>query len=347
MLSVLALRLAAIEALRPTACVLSDVGWPTLARTQVLDSRLDPIDDLAPATAQPVIAVYTQEADGLAGEKRGGPPFLVTVDLVFEFSVVVMVPDDADPGVYVPANPQTDAELEAALDLVEAQIFFCLLYGPTGQLWRNICGRRVHAPRSVPHRTSEEGVRLARRTMTWKTEVAEDCFDPAPLTAPSGFEIFPEPLRSLALALPAQSYAISILRGLAADATAPVMPLATPLQEVVMGVTVAADGAQPPDTASVTAASGNTGNGTVGTVTVASGTRSGSYTIEFASATAFGVVDPNGWPVGSGTVGVAFAGGGLGFTITAGETAFVAGDAFTIALAQATQITAEVTGLDT
>jgi hypothetical protein len=234
----LALRLATIEALRPTAAVLAGMGFPTIAGIQVLDSSVEPIEDLKPDQAQPIIGVYTEHDDGMAGQKRGGPPFLSTVDLVFEISVVVKVASGSDPTVFVVADPETDSELEASLDLLEAQIKFVLLYGPTGQIWQSIAHNKVHSPRSVPHRSSEEGRRLAKRTMTWRVEVQDYCFDPAPVVAPTGFDVFPEPLKSFANALPPGSYALTILNGLAAEPTAPVMPTATPLETAVLNVAI-------------------------------------------------------------------------------------------------------------
>lgn len=76
---------------------------------------------------------------------------------------------------------------------------------------------------------------------------------------------------------------------------------------------------------------GNTGNGTISAVTAKSGTKSGTYVVEFTAATKFDVTDPEGFKVKSGTVGTAYS-DDLGFTITAGGTAFVAGDAFNIAV---------------
>lgn len=82
------------------------------------------------------------------------------------------------------------------------------------------------------------------------------------------------------------------------------------------------------------AGAGNTGNGTVGSLT-ANGYAPlrGAYTVEFNDATHYVVNDPNGSEVGHGTTGVAYASGGLGFTITAGGAAFVAGDSFVITVA--------------
>lgn len=72
-----------------------------------------------------------------------------------------------------------------------------------------------------------------------------------------------------------------------------------------------------------------TGNGTVGTISIVStaSTRVGVYTAKFTAATAYELIDPNGAVQGVGATGVPFNGiDGLTFTITAGGTAFVAGD---------------------
>lgn len=88
-------------------------------------------------------------------------------------------------------------------------------------------------------------------------------------------------------------------------------------------------------TASAAALGANTGNGTFGTITpVAQPTMIGVYALLFSSATAFSVTAPDG-ATAAGTVGVAFSALGIGFTITAGGTAFVAGDTFNITATQA------------
>lgn len=81
-----------------------------------------------------------------------------------------------------------------------------------------------------------------------------------------------------------------------------------------------------------TANTGNTGNGTMSNPSAQAGAMVGVYKVDFTSATAFTVTDPMGNVVGTGAVGTAFA-TQLGFTITAGATAFVAGDGFTINVA--------------
>jgi len=82
---------------------------------------------------------------------------------------------------------------------------------------------------------------------------------------------------------------------------------------------------------------GNTGNGTMGTVTVGSGAKAGVYQLRIVTAASnageFTVKDPDGVVVGVGDVATAFAGGGLSFTLADGGTDFVVGDGFDITVA--------------
>lgn len=85
-------------------------------------------------------------------------------------------------------------------------------------------------------------------------------------------------------------------------------------------------------TAAATAEGTNTGDGTFGTITVGTQAQEGAYKVSFDDATHFTVSDPDGVEIGHGTTGAAFSAGGLGFTITAGGTAFAPGDAFNVAV---------------
>lgn len=84
-----------------------------------------------------------------------------------------------------------------------------------------------------------------------------------------------------------------------------------------------------------------TGNGTVGTLTFvdAPNAQIGSYSIKFTSATAFEVMDPQGDVSGVGTTGAAYSNNGLGFTVTAGGTAFVSGDSIPVTTAATVKYT--------
>lgn len=80
--------------------------------------------------------------------------------------------------------------------------------------------------------------------------------------------------------------------------------------------------------------SGNTGNGTMGTVTVSSGAMLGVYKLTItepgSNVGAFEVENPDGVLIGVGDVAAAFSAGGLAFTLADGATDFVAGDGFNI-----------------
>ncbi|UPG86850.1 head decoration protein [Luteibacter aegosomatis] len=96
----------------------------------------------------------------------------------------------------------------------------------------------------------------------------------------------------------------------------------------------------------------NTGNGTIGAIAITAPAIAGTYTVTLISDTEFTVTNPNGEPVparggtvefpdddgvvvGPGTVGEVFNSEGVGFLITAGSTAFVEGDTFTVAVTAA------------
>ena len=88
------------------------------------------------------------------------------------------------------------------------------------------------------------------------------------------------------------------------------------------------------NTATAAAKAGNTGNGTASAVTVGNlASLAGVYTLIYTSATAFNVFNSLGQQIGQGVNGTsALVGtnGGIGITMTAGGTAFVAGDEFLI-----------------
>lgn len=104
----------------------------------------------------------------------------------------------------------------------------------------------------------------------------------------------------------------------------------TPAGLFDVGLIVGKVAAAAPGAASANA--GNTGNGTVNAPTAQLGIMVGTYNVEFIAATKFNLYNPAGDLLVEGTTGVAVA-NQIGFTITAGGTAFVAGDGFTIVVA--------------
>lgn len=89
--------------------------------------------------------------------------------------------------------------------------------------------------------------------------------------------------------------------------------------------------------ATAAAVTGNTGNGTMGAVTVYPSARAGVYKLTIvataSNAGVFVVTYPDGSIVGYGNVAAAFADGGISFTLADGSTDFAVGDAFTISMA--------------
>lgn len=75
-----------------------------------------------------------------------------------------------------------------------------------------------------------------------------------------------------------------------------------------------------------------TGNATIGTLSRKTNCQPGVYRAQCIAATKFNVYDPSGKWVGQGTFGVAFD-TQIGFTITAGGVACVAGDYFDLTVA--------------
>lgn len=209
----LALRLATYEAMVPSSS-LPDGPWPTLAAKNAFLSRLDPIDDLSPQERRPVAIIYTEDESGEPGQLAGGPPFDLTVDLMVDLSIVAQVTDDGD--TYGVGSPYLDDELETSLDVFEAQVVFVLMFGPTGKLWRDLTGRKVISTHSTIKRGSEEGARLAIRTLHIKVKVPDDTYNPTPTGTETGTALLPEPLQTVANAIDTDSYGGKIIAGILA-----------------------------------------------------------------------------------------------------------------------------------
>lgn len=84
--------------------------------------------------------------------------------------------------------------------------------------------------------------------------------------------------------------------------------------------------------------SGNAANtGVIAAVVVSTGAKAGVHKVVInepgTNAGKFVVEDPDGVIIGTGTVAVAFSGGGLAFTVTDGATDFISGEGFTITVA--------------
>ena len=198
---------------------------PTIAESRVFDSRMS---DFAPESslgdAKPSVIVTTDGDEGEALSKQnGGPPFIRMVDLVVELAMVQTLQDGSD---FVIGYPDTDARHEASLDLLEFQIIRRLAYDPAPMsvLFRKFTRIRKHdCHRQV---LDDTGVKIAARILTLTCEVNDDqvqIYNTAS-TAPTGFDLLPQPLRMVAQALPAGSSGLDICTAMAAALTPVVAP---------------------------------------------------------------------------------------------------------------------------
>lgn len=226
----MALRLAALNALTGAA----DDTAPTMAQNRVYDSR---ISDFSPETypddAKPTIVILTDDDEGeTLSRQNGGPPFKRFISLVFEFAMVqgiemaVVDPITKQPTTaFVPGFPATDAEHEASLDFLEWQILRRLAYDLSSapalfrkisRSWKSNCHRQV---------LDDTGVKIAARVLTLVTEVSDDqekVYRQGD-TLPTGLNVLPDPLRTVALSLPAGSSALATVSAIAAK----IAPLTT------------------------------------------------------------------------------------------------------------------------
>ncbi len=112
-------------------------------------------------------------------------------------------PDNPANSVYQVEAPDTDARLEASLDLLEFQAIRELAYGQSAfsVMFRRIA-RVVH--RACHRAATDDGVKIASRLLTLRCRVNDDAIDVlgASDVPPVGLDLLPEPLRSVAKLMP-------------------------------------------------------------------------------------------------------------------------------------------------
>lgn len=196
-----ALRLAAVQSLTGTAG-----ARPTIAEGRVYDSRLSPEQpDVFGDDAKPTIIILADGDEGDAlSDQNGGPPFHRRIDLVFDIGMICREKADDDADGYLVGYPDTDARLEASLDVLQTQVIRWLSASsdPLAIWFQN----RVRIWKQESHRQVEENtsVKLARRLLTLTCELNDDAYDiVAPgADTPSGLAVLPDPLRSVCALMP-------------------------------------------------------------------------------------------------------------------------------------------------
>lgn len=189
-----ALRLQAVRTL------LADPVIDALCQGRIYDSRVGDLDAKEPV---PTIVITTEEDDAPAySANNGGVPFDHTCDLVLEIAMTATERDEA--GNCAIGSPATDSELEACLDLIEERAVEALTVGdtPEAYLLRTAVTRRVTKQKSSRFST-EQGIRLAIRLVTLTTKLKGEDQRDATVAVSGPYAVLPEPLRSVARAMPA------------------------------------------------------------------------------------------------------------------------------------------------
>ncbi len=260
-LSRTALRLAVVEALSPYAQnIAATPVWPTFAAGQVYDSQISPVALTEADRSLPVIVV---SCDAAKTESFGTAPD-VTVpgdgDEVATLAFEIMVPVrqvGADGTVTFDIGP-TDALAKAILEMIEDQILQRLgearMNGPL-----RLVLSRIAEIESQPYSDPDTDIQLTATRLELKCHIRQR--GPWPSGAGlAGIDLLPEPLRSVARELHAESYGGKVALGIAELIGNPAAFAA--LNEIRLAVNLvraAGDPAPPPTNAAATPPIGDVG----------------------------------------------------------------------------------------
>lgn len=155
-----------------------DVSPPTIAGDAVFNSRLDDIEFDADKIELPLIVVYTDEDEGtLLNRGAGDGAFNRNITLRIEIAIGTFQKTVVDGKANIQyLLPSTDAELEALLDLFEAQVWRSLRMpgrAASAKWWKLV--KRLEGFQSLPDRSIDGNNRLAARRLFLKCAVPNDC----------------------------------------------------------------------------------------------------------------------------------------------------------------------------
>jgi len=205
MLAAEAMRLAAVEALAPTASIRAGGPFPTSAREKVFDSQAIRFEDLADGVEfTPTVALYTDDSRSVrAGEGAASTIGFATATLTAVCELSVGITGDGDP--YADAMAETDPMARLVLGALCSQVRQTLVRGPTSEPFRRVV-KSIEEVRIEPFALPDMGLRWMRSTIRFTCAIADDEFiDAAGL---------PQPIRRLMEALPPGSYAKAKLEAL-------------------------------------------------------------------------------------------------------------------------------------
>jgi hypothetical protein len=225
MLAAEALRLAAVEALCPTAAIAADNGYPTLARHRVFDSRAAALADLdAYRDYTPVLALYTPAAHSRArgpAADAGDRDATAMLDIIGELAVKAV--DGSEE--YADAMAEEDPQARLVLAALMAQVRYVLEHSQASYIFRRVCKQVIEVDMQT-YAVPQVGLRLQRMGLRLTCQIQEDDF-----LQPAGQ--LPQPMHRVYQALPAGSYAKAKLAELASHFNPDIAP---PLEAVVVTV---------------------------------------------------------------------------------------------------------------
>jgi hypothetical protein len=182
--------------------------YPTIAKENVFDSRIDPRQLFKDRERKPLIVVYTDRDQGDPRSRNDKTPNLHRiVDLIIEISVTASAPDEE--GTYY-GPVATDSEVEASLDHLEDQVRRTLLHGtgPWAKLWRKVTIKVLSFDSDRFVEPDDGNVRYAVRRIAVEVEIKDDCvvrphvqFDGDTVTPDA---VMPAPLQAVVDALDQQ-----------------------------------------------------------------------------------------------------------------------------------------------
>lgn len=152
-----------------------DGPFPTMAGEAVFDSKMLPVADIAQETHLPVVLVYTDADKRRNRDLNSGRTWERRLELVIEIAISSFTKDGVQ-------WAEADAELEATLDLFEAEIETALFdpTNPWSAHWRKLI-KAFETWESVPHRSAEQAARYAVRQIVIDVVLHSDCL-PTPST---------------------------------------------------------------------------------------------------------------------------------------------------------------------
>lgn len=207
MLSAEAVRLLAIEALCPTEALAAKTGFPTLAGARVFDSRAPSVSDIDnEADYTPVLSLYTPESGvALRGPLTdyGDTEADAVLDVVAELAIVT----ESDGETIADAMADGDPAARLVLAALASQVRAVLEFSTRGKAFRKLV-RQVMRIEQKTYAVPQYGLRWHRMTLRYHMSIRDDVFD----MAAGGL---PEPVASVAAALPEDSYAREKLLSLA------------------------------------------------------------------------------------------------------------------------------------